>query len=119
MATIDIINDFGGKAANFLETGGSINEQLMYNAFKLLLQDKRLKALFINLYGGINPMVQAASGIAKAYKELKVEIPVLVKLVGNEQEKAWEILESVGIPIVKGIQTEEAIEKLMKIIGEN
>ena len=119
MATIDIINDFGGKAANFLETGGSINEQLMYNAVKLLLQDKRLKALFINLYGGINPMVQAASGIAKAFKELKVEIPVLVKLVGNEQEKAWEILESVGIPIVKGIRTEEAIEKLMKIIGEN
>jgi succinyl-CoA synthetase beta subunit len=119
MATIDIINDFGGKAANFLETGGSINEQLMYNAVKLLLQDKRLKALFINLYGGINPMVQAASGIAKAFKELKVEIPVLVKLVGNEQEKAWEILESVGIPIVKGIRTEEAIEKLMKIIGGN
>jgi succinyl-CoA synthetase beta subunit len=119
MATIDIINDFGGKAANFLETGGGINEQLMYNAVRLLLQDKRLKALFINLYGGINPMVQAANGIAKAYKELKVNIPVLVKLVGNEQEKAWEILESVGIPVVKSIRTEEAIEKLMKIIGGN
>jgi len=117
MATIDIINDFGGKAANFLETGGGINEQLMYNAVKLLLQDKRIKALFINLYGGINPMVQAATGVAKAYKELKVSMPVLVKLVGNEQEKAWEILESVGIPVVKSIRTEDAIEKLMKIIG--
>jgi succinyl-CoA synthetase beta subunit len=116
MATIDIINDFGGKAANFLETGGGINEQLMYNAIKLLLQDKRIKALFINLYGGINPMVQAAIGIVKAYKELKVSIPVLVKLVGNEQEKAWEILENAGILVFKGIRTEEAIEKLMKII---
>lgn len=116
MATIDIINDFGGKAANFLETGGSISEQLMYNSVKLLLQDKRLKALFINLYGGINPMVQAANGIAKAYKELKVTMPVLVKLIGNEQEKAWEILESAGIPVVKSIQTEEAVAKLMEMI---
>lgn len=117
MATIDIINDFGGKAANFLETGGGINEQLMYNAVKLLLQDERIKALFVNLYGGINPMVQAANGIAKAYKELKVHIPVLVKLIGNEQEEAWEILESVGIPVVKSIRTEEAVKKLMEIIG--
>ncbi|MEM1589210.1 MAG: ADP-forming succinate--CoA ligase subunit beta [Candidatus Bathyarchaeia archaeon] len=116
MATIDIINDFGGNAANFLETGGGINEQLMYDAVKLLARDKRLKALFINLYGGINPMVQAANGIAKAYKELKLNIPILVKLVGNEQEKAWEILENVGIPVIKSIQTEDAIEKLMKIL---
>lgn len=116
MATIDIINDFGGKAANFLETGGGINEQLMYGAVKLLAQDKRLKALFINLYGGINPMVQAANGIVKAYKELKPDIPILVKLVGNEQEKAWEILESAGIPVIKSIRTEDAIEKLMNII---
>ncbi|MEM4713324.1 MAG: ADP-forming succinate--CoA ligase subunit beta [Candidatus Bathyarchaeia archaeon] len=119
MATIDIINDFGGKAANFLETGGSISEQLMYNSVKLLLQDKRLKALFINLYGGINPMVQAANGIAKAYKELKVTMPVLVKLIGNEQEKAWEILESAGIPVVKSIQTEEAVAKLTEMIGRH
>lgn len=119
MATIDIIEDFGGKAANFLETGGGINEQLMYNSVKLLLQDERIKALFINLYGGINPMVEAAKGIAKAYKELKVNMPVLVKLVGNEQEKAWEILENVGISVVKSVQTQEAIEKLMKILGGN
>ncbi|MDW8040362.1 MAG: ADP-forming succinate--CoA ligase subunit beta [Nitrososphaerota archaeon] len=116
MATIDIINDFGGKASNFLETGGGITEQLMYNAVKLLAKDERLKALFINLYGGINPMVQAANGIAKAYRELKVTIPILVKLVGNEQEKAWEILENAGIPVIKSIRTEDAVERLMKII---
>ncbi|MEM3551937.1 MAG: ATP-grasp domain-containing protein, partial [Candidatus Bathyarchaeia archaeon] len=117
MATIDLINDFGGKPANFLETGGGINEQLMFNAIKLLLQDKRIKALFINLYGGINPMVLAAKGIVKAFEELKVNIPVLVKLIGNEQEQAWEILEGSGIPVVKSIRTEEAIEKLMKLVG--
>jgi len=118
MATIDLIKDFGGKPANFLEMGGGINEQLMFGAVKLLLQDKLLKALFINLYGGINPMVLAAKGIVKAFKELKPQIPVLVKLVGNEQEKAWEILESAGIPVFKSIRTEEAVEKLMKLVGE-
>ncbi|MEM3641563.1 MAG: ADP-forming succinate--CoA ligase subunit beta [Candidatus Bathyarchaeia archaeon] len=118
MATIDLINDFGGKPADFLETGGGITDQLMFNAVKLLLQDKRLKALFINLYGGINPMVLAAKGIVRACQELKVQIPVLVKLIGNEQEQAWEILESAGIPVVKSIRTEEGIEQLMKIIGE-
>jgi len=117
MATIDLIKDFGGKPANFLETGGAINEQLMFNAIKLLLRDKRLKAIFINLYGGVNPMIPAARGIVKAYKELKIQIPILVKLVGNEQEKAWEILENAGIPVVKSIRTEEAIEKLMKLVG--
>jgi len=119
MATIDLIKDSGGKPANFLETGGGINEQLMFNAVKLLLQDNRLKALFINLYGGINPMVLAAKGIVKAYKELKAHIPILVKLIGNEQEKAWKILESAGISVVKSIRTEEAIEKLMKLVGEH
>ncbi|MHA1721762.1 MAG: ATP-grasp domain-containing protein [Candidatus Baldrarchaeia archaeon] len=118
MATIDLIKDFGGKPANFLETGGGINEQLMFDAVKLVSQHRQLKALFINLYGGINPMVPAAKGIVKAYKEFNIQIPILVKLVGNKQEKAWEILENADIPVFKGIKTEEAVKKLMKLVGE-
>jgi len=116
MATVDLIEDFGGKPANFLETGGGITEDLMAKAVELILRDKRLKALLINLYGGINPMPLAAKGLVRTYKKLKPRIPILVKLIGNEQEKAWEILESAGIPVVRSIQTEKAVEKLMKML---
>jgi len=117
MATIDLIKDFGGKPANFLETGGGITEEFMAGAVELVLKDKRLKALLINLYGGINPMPSAAKGIVETYKKLKLKIPILVKLVGNQQEEAWDILEKAGIPVVKDIQTEKAVEKLMNLIG--
>lgn len=118
MATIDLIKDFGGRPANFLETGGGITKDLMAGAVELVLKDKRLRALLINLYGGINPMPSAARGIVESYEKLKPKVPILVKLIGNQQEEAWDILESVGIPVVKDIQTEKAIEKLMKLLGE-
>ncbi|MDH5266077.1 MAG: ADP-forming succinate--CoA ligase subunit beta [Candidatus Bathyarchaeota archaeon] len=117
MATIDLITDFGGKPANFLETGGGITEELMTKAVELVLKDRRLKGLLINLYGGINPMPSAAKGIVKAYEKLKPKIPVLVKLVGNQQEEAWNILGNYAIPIAKKIQTEKAVEKLMNLLG--
>jgi len=117
MATIDLIKDFGGKPANFLETGGGITEQLMAGAVELVLKDKRLKALLINLYGGINPMPSAAKGIVATCKKVKPKIPMLVKLLGNQQEEAWEILEKAGITVVKDIQTEKAVGKLMSLIA--
>jgi succinyl-CoA synthetase beta subunit len=117
MTTIDLIKDFGGEPANFLETGGGITEQLMEGAVELMLRDERLRALLINLYGGINPMPAAAKGIVRAYERLRPEIPILVKLVGNQQEEAWGILESAGIPVVKEIQTEVAVRKLMSMLG--
>jgi len=118
MTTIDLIKDFGGKPANFLETGGGITEQLMEGAVELVLKDRRLRALLINLYGGINPMPDAAKGIVKAYEKLRPKIPILVKVIGNQQEEAWSILESADISVVKEIQTEVAVSKLMNMIGE-
>jgi len=118
MATIDLIKDFGGKPANFLETGGGITEQLMERAVELVLKDGRLSALLINLYGGINPMPAAAKGIVKAFERLRPKIPILVKVVGNQQEEAWNILEIAGITVVKEIQTEVAVKKLISMLGE-
>jgi len=117
MATIDLIKDFRGEPANFLETGGGITEELMEGAVKVMLGDRRLRALLINLYGGINPMPEAAKGIVKAFEKLRPKIPILVKLVGNQQEEAWSILESASIPVVKEIQTEVAVRKLMSMLG--
>lgn len=118
MATIDLVKDFGGKPANFLETGGGITEQLMKEAVELVLKDKRLRALLINLYGGINPMPAATKGIVKAFEKLRPKIPILVKVVGNNQEEAWNMLENAGISVVKEIQTEVAVKKLMSMLGE-
>ncbi len=118
MATVDLIEAFGGKPANFLETGGGITDELMEKAVEIVLKDRRLKALLINLYGGINPMVDAAKGIVKAYKKLKPNIPIRVKLIGNQQEEAWSILETAGILVVKEIQTEVAVKKLISLLGE-
>jgi len=118
MATIDLITEFGGKPANFLETGGGITEELMTRVVEIVLKDKRLRGLLINLYGGINPMPSAAKGIVKAHEELKPKIPILVKLAGNQQEEAWSILENSGIPVMKEVQTEKAVEKLMNLLGD-
>jgi succinyl-CoA synthetase beta subunit len=118
MTTIDLIKDSGMEPANFLETGGGITAELMEGAVEVVLKDKRLKALIINLYGGINPMPEAAKGIVKAYDKLRPNIPILVKLVGNQQEEACGLLERAGIPVVKEIQTEVAVEKLMSLLGE-
>jgi succinyl-CoA synthetase beta subunit len=119
MATMDLIKDFGGQPANFLETGGGITEELMASAVELVLRDKRLTGLLINLYGGINLMPLAARGIVKTYERLKPKIPMLVKLIGNQQEESWNILEESGITVVKTIQTEKAVEKLMNLLGES
>ncbi len=118
MTTIDLIKDFGMEPANFLETGGGITAELMEGAVEVVLGDKRLKALIINLYGGINPMPEAARGIVRAYDKLRPSIPILVKLIGNQQEEACSLLERAGIPVVKEIQTEVAVEKLKSLLGE-
>jgi succinyl-CoA synthetase beta subunit len=118
MATIDLITDLGGKPADFLETGGAITKELMSAAVALVLKDKRLRGLLINLYGGINPMPSAARGIVEAYEKLKPKILMLVKLFGNQQEEAWNILESNDIPVVRNIQTEKAVQRLMNLLGE-
>lgn len=118
MATIDLIKNSGKEPANFLETGGGITEDLMEGAVEVVLGDRRLRALMINLYGGINSMLEAAKGIIKACERLRPEIPILVKLVGNQQDEACNLLESAGIQVMKEIQTEAAVGKLMNMLGE-
>jgi succinyl-CoA synthetase beta subunit len=116
MATIDLIREAGCRSADFLETGGGITEQLMADALELLLRDKRLRAVFINLYGGINPMPEAARGIVKTWETHRLKIPLLVKLIGNGQVEAWEVLETARISVAKKIQTEEAVDTLVRMI---
>ena len=116
MASIDII---AGKLkpANFLETGGGISEELLYNVMGLVMQKPGIKALFINVYGGINPIHEGAKGVVRYMKEHGITIPVVAKALGNHQEETWEIFRANGVHVVEGVSTENGIELLVNVLG--
>ena len=118
MATMDMISDYHTLSpANFLETGGGITSDLMVDCMELVLEQPKLKAIFINLYGGINPIHEGAKGIAKVIREKKVTIPIVAKALGNRQEETWKTLEEVGVHIIKESETQKAVEFLAKLLG--
>ena len=119
MNTMDILFDEGLKPANFLETGGGITQELIFRSLKLLFKDDNVKGIIVNLYGGVNPMVEAAKGVVEGVKVNAKAIPIVVKLLGNQQEEAWAILEAAGVPVVKSVHTEEAVLKLKEAMGVN
>lgn len=117
MATMDMIRE-KMRPANFLETGGGMTRQLMAGALRVVLRKPNLKAVFINIYGGINPIHEGAKGIVDVVREENVRIPIVAKALGNRQEETWETLESVGIKVVKETQTMRAVEELFRTLKE-
>jgi succinyl-CoA synthetase beta subunit len=115
MATMDIIGK-KLRPANFLETGGGITEELLYRTMDLMMK-KGLRAIFINLYGGINPIHEGAKGIVRYIKEKGVEIPIVAKALGNRQEETWQILRSGGVHVVEEVPTEKAVAKLFEVLS--
>ncbi|MCK5430777.1 MAG: hypothetical protein KAI94_14960, partial [Anaerolineales bacterium] len=117
MASMDIINK-NMNSANFLETGGGITEELLYNVMDLVLQKEGIKAIFINVYGGINPIHEGAKGVVRYMKDHNITIPVVAKALGNHQEETWEIFKSHGVHVGDGVSTESGIELLAKVLKE-
>ena len=116
MATMDIIGQ-RLKPANFLETGGGITEELMYNTMELMMMKEGLRAVFINVYGGINPIHEGAKGVVRYMKDNNVTIPVVAKALGNHQEDTWEIFRKGGVQVVTDVATEKGVERLLEILG--
>lgn len=116
MATMDIIGR-RLRPANFMETGGGITEDLLYRTMELMMAKPGLRAVFINLYGGINPIHEGAKGIVRYLAEHQVTIPVVAKALGNRQEETWDILRSGGVTVVTDVATETAVEKLFELVG--
>jgi len=116
MATMDIV---GRKLrpANFLETGGGITEDLLYRTMELIMMKPGLRGVFINLYGGINPIHEGAKGIVRYLGEHGTSIPVVAKALGNRQEETWDILRSGGVEVVTDVATERAVERLFELVG--
>ncbi len=111
MATMDIISQ-RMRPANFLETGGAITADLLYKVMDLVLQKEGVKAIFINVYGGINPIHEGAKGIVRYMQEHGVTIPVVAKALGNHQEETWEIFQKHGVHVVTDVSTEKGVEEL-------
>ncbi len=115
MATMDIISQ-RMRPANFLETGGAITAELLYKVMDLVLQKDGVKAVFINVYGGINPIHEGAKGVVRYMQEHGVTIPVVAKALGNRQEETWEIFEKHGVKVVTEVSTEKGIEQLARLL---
>lgn len=92
MATMDIIKHFGGKPANFLDVGGSSNPDKIVTAFRMILRDKRIKVIFINIFGGITRCDDVARGILAARAQLTIGVPIIIRLVGTNEAQARELL---------------------------
>ncbi len=118
MATMDIISR-KLRPANFLETGGGISAELLYRVMELVMQQKSgLRGLFINLYGGINPIHEGAKGIVRYLREHPTPIPIVARALGNRQEETWQILESGGVRVAADVATEKAVEELFRLVEE-
>ncbi len=116
MASMDIISQ-KLRPANFLETGGAITADLLYKVMDLVLEKPGIRGIFINIYGGINPIHEGAKGIAKYLEEHPVNIPIVAKALGNHQEETWEIFRASGIHVTSGVSTEEGVDELARMLG--
>lgn len=114
MNTMDILESKGARAANFLETGGGITRELIANSVELLFSNPAVKGVVVNLYGGVNPMLAAANGVVDGLRSHTRSIPIVVKLLGNQQEEAWRILDEARILTVKSVHTEKAVTMLLE-----
>lgn len=115
MATMDIIMHSGGMPANFLDVGGGVSEEAVKNAFKILVGDKDVKAALINIFGGIVRCDMVANGIVKAAKELKLNLPIVVRLEGTNVELGKKILEESGLEFYPAGSMAEAAEKVVPL----
>jgi len=111
MATMDTIKLAGGEPANFLDIGGGASPERVAKAFRLVLSDKNVQAVLVNIFAGINRCDWVAEGVVQALRELQVEIPVVVRLAGTNVEEGQKILAKSGLPIIRATTLMEAAER--------
>jgi succinyl-CoA synthetase beta subunit len=115
MATMDIIKLSGGSPANFLDVGGGASEEQVKNAFRILLSDPNVKAVFINIFGGILRCDVLACGVVNAAKELKFKVPVVVRMEGTNVKQGQEILRSSGLNFTVAKGMKDGAEKVVRL----
>ena len=118
MATMDIIKLTGGSPANFLDVGGDASETRVKNAFRILLSDPNVKAVFVNVFGGILRCDVLASGIVNSAKELNIKVPMVVRMEGTNVEKGQEILRTSGLNFTVARGMKDGAEKVVALAGK-
>lgn len=117
MGTMDIIKLSGGQPANFLDVGGGATKERVSEAFKIILSDSNVKAVLVNIFGGIVRCDMIAEGIIGAVKEVGVKVPVVVRLEGNNAEKGTQVLAESGLNIIAATSLSNAAEQVVKAAG--
>ena len=115
MATMDIIKLYGEEPANFLDVGGGASKEKVSAAFKIILSDKNVKGILINIFGGIMRCDVLAQGVIDAAKEIKINVPLVVRLAGTNFEEGKKILDNSGLEIISALDLSDAAKK---IVGE-
>jgi succinyl-CoA synthetase beta subunit len=121
MSTLDVVNQVGGKAANFLDIGGGANAELMTSALEVINSDAKVKSIFINIFGGITRGDEVAKGIVEAMKRVKLRAPIVIRLDGTNATEGREILANAGIPesqLISRSTMLEAARNAVEIAGK-
>jgi succinyl-CoA synthetase beta subunit len=116
MATMDIIKYHGGAPANFLDVGGGATEEAVKNAFRIILQDPSVKAVMVNIFGGIMRCDVVAAGIVNAAKEIGIKVPVVVRLEGTNVEEGKRILADSGLNLAVATSLKDAAQKAVNSV---
>ena len=118
MATMDMIKLSGGEPANFLDVGGTANAQTVEAGFKIIMKDPNVKAILINIFGGIVRCDRVAAGVIEAYNKMgNIQIPIIVRLQGTNAEEAKKLIDESGLKVQSAIQLSEAAELVRKAVA--
>ncbi len=114
MATMDVIKLFGGEPANFLDVGGSSNPNKVLLALDIITSNKKVKAILINIFGGITRCDDIAQGILMAVKQLDIKLPLVIRMIGTKEPEGREILVNAGFVVADDM--EAAVKKVVSLV---
>jgi len=118
MSTMDMIKLSGGEPANFLDVGGSANAETVESGFRIILKDPHVKAILINIFGGIVRCDRVATGVVEACKKIgTIDVPIIVRLQGTNAEEGAKIIEDSGLKVTSAILLKDAAEKVKEALG--
>tara|TARA_B100001115_G_scaffold34943_1_gene25787 strand:- start:312 stop:671 length:360 start_codon:yes stop_codon:yes gene_type:complete len=117
MATMDIIKLSGGDPANFLDVGGTASAETVEAGFRIILKDKNVKAILLNIFGGIVRCDRVANGVVQAYKNIgEINIPIIVRLQGTNSKEGSKIIDESGLEVYSTSTLQEAADKINEIL---
>jgi len=117
MATLDMIKQAGAEPANFLDAGGGATTEMIENGFSIILSDKNVKAILVNIFGGISRCDVLATGIIQAAKKINLKVPLVVRMEGTNVEKGRKILAESGLNVISAIDLKDASEKITQLVA--